>query len=264
MISINPIILLIGFILVLFETLIIVLLVSNTKRYAPEAVILTKARKNRLPLAMLHYPGGITRLVLPTIEKEDEKSSIPNLTVKGAGIKFRDIDGTKTELFNGNITLYHYFKNMPEPVSTFVAVAISQLNDYLKEHDSSIENFEDDALFILSEYEKTGDVVQAIEDANIENKEAIHEILKFLDHVKKHKKEISEMKLESGVFTYQTAIRSIDSIISYTSANVAHMKSVLEASLRNKIEDKRKDLINMGVMIFIVLIGTGALLYMLK
>lgn len=233
------------------------------KKDAPEALLFMKARRKKLPIVLVHYPEGT---VMPSIPKVDRKarSSSPEYEVENAGIKFRNPDGRKSERWFGDIIIHNYFRNIPEEVAISDVVAYSQLKDYFKEQDMSIENIEDIAFYVLSEVEKTGDIQRALRNAKIDNEETAGRILEFLKFVREHRDEIINQKLKSGIFTFQTAITALDRCIAYTSANVAHAKSVWEAMVRNQMADKTRDLILLGTFLFMLCLGVAAIVVVMQ
>ena len=236
----------------------------NIRKNVPEALIFAKARKKKLPVCLVHYPENIVRPFIPRIERHSSEVSTPYFVVADVGIKFRNPDGRKTERWNGDIPLFNYFVNMPEGVAIADAVAYSQLKDYLKTQDVDIDTIEDVAFYVLSEFERTGDINLALKSAKIENEETKQQLLAFLNHINNHRTDIENLKLQSGIFTFQTAIRALDATIAYTSSNVAHMKSVIEASIRRQLANSSSDFIKYGMFIFLACLGCGALYIMVR
>ena len=236
----------------------------NIRKNVPEALIFAKARKKKLPVCLVHYPEGVVRPFIPKIERHSSEVSTPYFVVADVGIKFRNPDGRKVERWNGDIPLHNYFVNMPEGVAIADAVAYSQLKDYLKTQDIDIDTIEDVAFYVLSEFERTGDIELALSSAKIENKETKQQLLAFLNHIDNHRADIENLKLQSGIFTFQTAIRALDATIAYTSSNVAHMKSVIEASIRRQLANSSSDFIKYGMFIFLACLGCGALYIMVR
>ena len=240
---------------------IIILLVS-IKKFAPEAFIFMKARKRGIPLAFVHYPDGVIKPYVPRVEIKNPESVSPYYSVGDVGIKFSNPDGTKVERWFSEIPVYHYFKNIPEPVSNVQTVAYSQLKDFLKEKGMSIEGIEDVAFYVLTELEKGKDVERAIRNAQIEDGETRARILKFVEWIRRNKEEVDRLKLKSGVYTYQTAMQALDSTIAYTSANVAHAKSVWQAWFQNRMDIGKENLIRYGIFLFLAALA-GGILYQL-
>ena len=236
----------------------------SIKKNAPEALMFMKARKKKLPLTFVHYPEGIIRPYIPKIERFSSEVSTPFFVVGEVGIKFRNPDGRKVERWNGEIPVHNYFVNMPEGVAIADAVAYSQLKDYLKTQDIDIDTIEDVAFYVLSEFERTGDINLALSSAKIENEETKQQLLAFLNFIENHREDIEKLKLKSGIFTFQTAIRALDATIAYTSSNVAHMKSVIEASIRRQLANATGDFMKYGLFIFLACLGVGALYIMIK
>ena len=253
---------LIGFCALL--VLALIMLIITIKRYAPEAFVFARARMRGYAIALVHYPDGIVKPFIPREEIKNPESAAPYYIVGDVGIKFTNPDGTKIERWYGEIPVYHYFKNIPEPVANVQAIAYSQLKDYLKENGMSIEGIADLAFYVMSEIEKGKNVARAIENARIEDKETKERILKFVKWMEKHKEEIENKKLESGIYTYQTAMQALDSTIAYTSANVAHTKSVWQTWFQNRMDITKENLIKYGVFLFIAALAAGILYQFIK
>ena len=155
-------------------------------------------------------------------------------------------------------------RNIPEPVAVADAVAFSQLKDHLKEKGIDIETIEDVAFYVLSEYEKSGNLDEALRSARIDDEETREKVLTFLKFIQQHRSELEKLKLRSGLFTFQTAARALDATIAYTSSNVAHMKRVIEASLRREMQNPYTDFFKYGLFIFLAMLGLGALYIIVK
>lgn len=228
---------------------------------APEAFMLMKARKKKQALCMVHYPEGTCRLKEPKhVKPPNPDSGVPYFKLDPEGIKFKNPDGSKFERFGGDVPIINYFSNIPESVKMREAVAYSQLKDYLKKNDVDIDGIEDITMYVFSEYEKTGDMKKAIKNSKINNEDVVRRIVKYLEFIDNNRQEIEDMKLQSGTFTWQTAMMALDSTIAYTSANVAHLKSVIEAQIRRQLGDEKKDLITKGIFIFLACLGAFVLL----
>lgn len=248
----------------LFATLALLIFVVLIKRFAPEAFLFWRARRKGKPLCLVHYPEGVVRAYIPTEEKGNP-SALNYWYVGNVGIKFRS--RVVAEKWNGRIPLFHYFMNIPEPIATAEAAAISQLKDFLKEKGHDISNVEDIAYFVLSRYEKylgklkneDEAMMQTLRDLGLDNEETVQRMIELLKTVEACRDEVEQLKLKSGVFTYQTAVTALDSLSAYTSANVAHTKAVLESAIRENMASEVKDYIKYGIMIFLACLGLGVL-----
>jgi len=248
-----------GLMLALLITVLLFVVFYIDMKKTPGVLVLRKAYKKKLPVAFVHYPEGTMRAYIPKIEKHNPEVTTPYHIVEGAGIKFKNADGKKVERWDGKIPIYNYFVNIPEPVATADAVAFSQLKDHLKKKGIDIETIEDVAFYVLSEYEKSGNLDEALRSARIDDEETREKVLAFLKFVQQHRSELERLKLRSGLFTFQTAARALDATIAYTSSNVAHMKRVIEASLRRELQNPYTDFFKYGLFIFLSMLGLGAL-----
>ena len=81
-----------------------------------------------------------------------------------------------------------------------------------------------------------------------------------MDAIKSHKNELEKIKLTSGVFTFSTSIKALDSMIAFTSAHAAHMKETIRAAILRQEENKRKDYIMYAIIFLILAMGVGMVL----
>jgi len=245
------------YLIVMLSVIVPFLILLMIRKNAPEAFLLWKCRRKRVPVAMVHYPEGNIKLYVPKIIRDNPEVSTPYYVVKDCGIKFRNPDGRKTERLSADVPCIHYFVDSPEPVATFDVVALDQLKDFFKLQGYDLTNVEDLSMYVLSEYEKTGDINYALNSAQITNDELKSRLIEFLKYVQANKEDIKKLKLKSGPFTYKTATSVIDTTISYTSSNVAHLKSVLEAKMRHQLASPAADLIKYAVFVMIICIAAG-------
>jgi len=289
-----------GFLLwAIIASMALVMFALAIKRYAPEAFIFWRARREGMPLALVHYPEGIVRAYIPREERRLNPSTTNYWYVGDVGIKFKG-SGSTVEKWNGRIPIFHYFVNIPEAIATREAVAFSQFKDYLKEHKIDVSGIEDIAFFVISRYEKylgklmeqkeeikerlieqlkkerkvtneaeVEEIVranieeqamrQALQDTGLDNEEMVQKMVHLLKFIEKNREEIEKMKTKSGQFTYQVVANAIDTVSAYTSANVAHTKAVLESAIRESLGSEVKDYIKYGMLIFMGCLGLGVL-----
>jgi len=236
------------------------------RRYAPEAFIFWRARKQGKPIALVHYPEGIVRAYIPNEEKRLNPSATNYWYVADVGIKFKGSSAT-VEKWEGRIPIFHYFVNIPEAIATREAVAFSQFKDYLKEHEIDVSGIEDIAFFVINRYEKylgkgltqEQAMRRALSDTGLDNEEMVQKMMNLLRFIEKNREEIEKMKTKTGQFTYQVIANAIDTVSAYTSANVAHTKAVLESAIRESLGSEVKDYIKYGMMIFLGCLGLGVL-----
>jgi len=289
-----------GFLLwAIIASMALIMFALAIKRYAPEAFIFWRARREGKPLCLVHYPEGVVRAYIPREEKRLNPSVTNYWYVGDVGIKFKG-SGSTVEKWNGRIPIFHYFVNIPEAIATREAVAFSQFKDFLKEHKIDVSGIEDIAFFVISRYEKylgklmeqkeeikerlmeqlkkerkvideteVEEIVranieeqamrQALQDTGLDNEEMVQKMVHLLKFIEKNREEIEKMKTKSGQFTYQVVANAIDIVSAYTSANIAHTKAVLESAIRESLGSEVKDYIKYGMLIFIGCLGLGVL-----
>jgi len=72
------------------------------------------------------------------------------------------------------------------------------------------------------------------------------------------------MRLESGVFTWQTCMNALDSTIAYTSSSLTHTKETIRAAVLRQDADKKADLMKYAIICFVLCLGVGALYVLVK
>ena len=184
-----------GFLLwAIIASMALVMFALAIKRYAPEAFIFWRARREGKPLALVHYPEGIVRAYVPREERRLNPSVTNYYYVGDVGIKFKGTNAT-LERWNGRIPIYHYFVNIPETIATREAVAFSQFKDYLKEHKIDVSGIEDIAFFVISRYEKylgkglsqEEAMRRALSDTGLDNEEMVQKMINLLKFIEKNR-----------------------------------------------------------------------------
>ena len=287
-----------GFLLwAIIASMALVMFALAIRRYAPEAFIFWRARRQGKPLCLVHYPEGVVRAYIPQEEKRLNPSTTNYWYVGNVGIKFKGSTGT-VERWEGRIPVFHYFVNIPEPIATREAVAFSQFKDYLKKRGIDVDGVEDIVFTVINKYEKylarltekreeikeevkkklsdrklserelerivsafieEQAMRQALQETRLDNEETVQKMINLLKFIEQNRKEIERMKTRTGQFTYQVVANAIDTVSAYTSANVAHTKAVLESAIRESIGTEVKDYIKYGLLIFMGCLGLGVL-----
>jgi hypothetical protein len=146
-------------------------------------------------------------------------------------------------------------------------VAFNQLKNWFGKMHMPIDTIEGIAMYVAQEYVKTGSKERAMQNARINSKETKAYLLKYLELIDAHSKELEYMKLESGVFSFQTAMKALDEIDATTSSHVEHLKKVVRAAALREQEDanaKKRELIYMAIVGFILCIGAAAFIIATK
>lgn len=228
-------------------------------KQVPWAWTMYKCYRDNVPCIFKHYPKGGLDIAEPKLEKE-LKDGIPHtfFTVEKWGFRFPDIAGDNTELLMGKLRVLHYFSNGVSPVSVIDTVALDRLKEWLNKKGVNIHNREDVILFFMNNQAKIGNIREAIDASSIEDVETKKLILDAIKAIEDNKDELIESRIKDGVFTFQTAMMSLDRLIAFTSAAFSNAKSAIEAQVRAKqAEDKNKDLYRMVIFAVIIMIGGG-------
>lgn len=245
-----------------FFFLAAIMLYVTLKKNAPDAFVHWQANRQGKPVCRVRFRGKVVSDYIADIDKSEKGMGTPYWTVPSVGLKFKpEVDSIY--FIEGSIPCCDYFENIPKSIKTEIAVAFSQLKDYFKKIGIPIEGIEDLAFYIASESEVSGSE-NAIKDARINSAETKEIIRKYIATINKHKGQLKNMRLESGVFTWQTAMNALDSTIAYTSSSLTHTKETIRAAVMRQEENKRKDLMMYAVIAVILAIAGIILLYGIK
>lgn len=230
---------------------------------APDAMTHWTAARTGQKICRVHYRGRKASDYIAHEEKDDKELGASYWSVPGIGLKFKP-EPEDIEFIEGTIPCVNYYENMTEPIKLKQAVAFSQLKEYFKKIKMPIDGITDIAFYVSAENEKLSDKQRAINNAKIESGETQIAINKYLDTVEANKKTISEMKIESGLFTWQTAMRSLDSIMAFTSSHFANARETIRAAEKRKLENQSKNIMLFAVVAVILAIAGLILLFGLK
>ncbi len=226
---------------------------------APDALEHAKADR----ICRVHYKNRKDVDYVPNEKKEEKELGAKYWEVPTIGLKFKPEAG-KSHFVEGSIPCVNYYENTTEPIMVEEAVAFSQLADYFKKMGMPIDGIEDIAFYASYENEKLNDKQRAINNARITSDETKKHIKKYLDFVDAHKKEITEMQIHSGQFTWLTAMRAIDSAIALSSAHLANARETIRAAEKRKLEAQGKDWMKYMFIAFMAVIIGIILLYGLQ
>jgi hypothetical protein len=240
-----------------FMFLISIVLYISIKKNAPDAMVHWKAKRTGDMVCRVHYRGKKCIDYIATLDKAEKEIGTPYWTVPNIGIKFKP-EPDDIEFIEGSVPCVNYYENIPEGQKIAHVKAYSELKDYFKSIGLPIDGVEDVAFYVLSEAQKTTPE-QAVKNAMIDSDETKVHVRKYLNAVENNKTEIEKMKLSSGIFTFQTAMKALDSTAAYTSSHIAHMKETIRAAIMRSEENKRKDYILYAIICFILAMAVGVL-----
>lgn len=225
----------------------------------PDVFTHWKAARNGKPICRIHFRGRKVKDVIADEDKDEKGMGTNYWKVPGVGLKFKP--GTEDiEFIEGTIPCVNYFENSTVGIKTSEAVAYSELKDYFKNVlRVPIDGIESAALYVLQESEKKPSE-RAIKNTHIDSEETKKYLRRFLDAVKSKGAELKNLKIESGVFTYQTAMKALDGTIGFTSSHFSHAKEVIIAAALRKEEDSKKKMIEFAIIAVILAIAGVILL----
>lgn len=206
----------------------------------PDVFTHWKAARSGKPICRIHFRGRKVKDVIAEEDKDEKGMGTNYWNVPYIGLKFKP-GSEDIEFVEGTVPCVNYFENSTVGVKTSEAVAYSELKDYFKDKlKIPIDGVEAAALYVLQESEKKPSE-RAIKNTHIDSEETKKYLRKFLEAVRNKGAELKNIKLESGIFTYQTAMKALDGTIGFTSSHFSHAKEVIiAAALRKEENDKRK------------------------
>lgn len=236
------------------------------KKNAPDAFVHWKAKRKGLPVCRVHYRGKRAVDYIAEQDPLEKNMGTPYWIVPDVGIKFKP-SADDIEIIEGSIACANYYTNLTESMSIATVVAFSQLKNWFGKHKIPIDTIEDIALTVAADYINTGDKERAIANAKIDSEKTKEYLQKYLDVIDSNATELDRMKLESGVFTFQTAMKALDSVVAWSSSHAEHMKKVVRAAAMREAEDanaQKRNLIMYAIVAFIICIGAAAFLLATK
>ena len=232
------------------------------KNNCPDAFDHWKAKRNGQTICRVHFRGKSTVDYVAEVDKDEKGLGSPYWKVPAIGLKFKP-EADSIHFIEGGIACCDYYENTPKSIKIETAVAYSQLRDYFKKIGIPIDGIEDLAFYISSEAEVSG-AENAIKDARINSEETKTILRRYIKTVKENEDKLKSMRLQSGVFTWQTAMNALDSTIAYTSSSLTHTKETIIAATLRREENKNKNLMQMAIICFILCLGVGALYTLVK
>lgn len=239
-----------------------VFIFMTLKANCPDTFDHWKAKRAGKPICRVHFRGKSTVDYIATVDKVEKDLGTPYWTVPGIGLKFKP-ESDAIHFIEGGIPCCDYYENIPKSIKIETAVAYSQLKDYFRKIGIPIDGIEDLAFFISSESEVSNPET-AIKDARINSEETKKILRRYISTVQANKDKLKNMRLESGVFTWQTAMNALDSTIAYTSSSLTHTKETIRAAFMRQEENKHKDYFMYIVYFLMMCIGFAIVYVVVK
>lgn len=217
-----------------------IMLFVAIRNNAPDAFVHWSAKRKGKPVCRVHFRGKQTKDYIAEVEKAEREMGTSYWSVPEIGIKFKP-EADCIHFIEDSLPCCDYYENIPKSIKMEIAVAYSQLKTYFKKIGIPIDGIEDLMFYVASESEISNPDT-AILDARINSKETQSVIRQAIAKINTNKEKLKALKLESGFFTWQTAMNALDSTIAYTSASLTHTIETVKAAERRKEENKRKDM----------------------
>ncbi len=238
--------------LLFFAGIAIFVIIRNN---CPDAMVHWKANRTGDAVCRVHFRGKKCQDYTAELDKSEKGLNSNMWTVPELGIKFTP-GPEDIEFIEGSIPCVNYFEKLPIAIKTNEAVAYSQLKDYLNSIKLPIDGNERNIMYILQEIQKKS-VDRAIKNARVDSRETKEYLKRYLNAIEQKKSYLQRLTIESGVFTYQTAMKALDDAIAHTSAEVAHGKEVIRAAAKREEANRNRDYILYAIVAFIVCIGAA-------
>ncbi len=236
----------------------------SIRNNAPDAFTHWKAARNGSVICRVHYRGGKVKDYIGEIDKDEKGMGTNYWKVPDVGEKFKPTPD-QIEFIEGSIPCVNYFENAMPGTKLNEIVAYLRLKNYFNKKGISTEGIEKDAFFVLAETEKlNSDDAHAIANTKIKSSPTRKYLLEFLEAAHKNEAELKTLRNESGLFSYQTAIKAIDTVVGFNSASFSHAKEVIIAAALRKEEDRGKKFMEYAIIAVILAIAGVILLYGLK
>ena len=239
------------------------ILFLSIRNNAPEAFTHWKAARGGDVVCRVHYKGGKVKDWIGEIDNDEKGLGTNYWKIPEIGLKFKP-SSDMIEFIEGSIPCVNYYENLTAGLKTAEIVAYDQLRAHFRMLGVSVDGIEKDAFYILAESEKLKDGERAIDNTKIKSQETRKYLKRFLDVVNNNKDELKKLRIESGIFSYQTTVKALDALIAFNGAAFQHAKEVIIAAALRKEEDNKKKMIEYAIIAVILAIAGIILLYGLK
>jgi hypothetical protein len=226
------------------------------KRYAPEAFIFRSARKARKGITCVHYANGMYEYINPRF---DNDATDGYYSIKKGKYKFKDMSGEKSDRLGGDLSVLHVFDGLLEPVSVVMCAHMDALADTLRRLGYDIRGVEKIFFYVLGEAfrkqknvkihkpwtamnldEQSEEIIARTEstltEIDVTDEATRGKIREIMKYIMAHKDELEKAvsHIQPRPFSFQTAIRAVDNLVAFTSANYYNTKNQVEAFARSE------------------------------
>lgn len=265
------------FLMVMITTVGFILFYTDMKRYAPEALKFKTARKNHLPILMVHDASGKCELLVgkkknkgDIIYDTDEYGIFLDQNLQGMPPEDRTTDGVR---------MYHYATNFPFPISGKNARGLETVLNHVRTKYPQFSQISDlevielvgtdademvhDCENLVKGYNLTlRDFPDVIVNMNEVENEAEKEKLMIFSISSQMAKlihqiqdETSTLPVNTGFFSYTHAFKLIPS--AFLSQDVHQLKILIERLVRKESSAQMQQMMMYGTVILMVLVGAG-------
>jgi hypothetical protein len=235
------------------------------KSNAPDAFTHWKAARTGAMICRVHFRGRGCSDYIATQDQTEKELGANFWNVKDLGIKFKP-EPDEIEFIEGGVRCANYYEKLPKAIKMSEVIALSNLKTWFKKIGISIDGIENVALYVAQEAEKMPGTMaeRAIKNARIDSEETRKYLKNYLAVLNNKHKEASSLVVESGIFTFQTAMSALSGTLAYTSSAVMEAIEVTKAAILRREENKRKDMIMMAIIAVILAIAGVILLIGIK
>jgi hypothetical protein len=249
------------------------------KQYAPESFRLRYARLHKTGLVFLFHATGIFDVEVP---KFDNSPDANYFYIKNRRYKFKDMSGDRTHRMNGDIPVWFYIDELPEPISAMMAAHFHNLCDILEERGYSIDGIYDIFTYSVSEVFKKQPLQtrkgETWKDLSLDEQVAelqtrLDGVLTEIDvndeatraklsavvaYIMRNKEELEQAvrHMHPRPFSLQRFFQGLGSLLATTSSNVYNMIQTVEADAKTGRGMKdMMPLVIVGFLVFIIIIA---------
>lgn len=249
------------------------------KQYAPESFRIRYARLHKTGMVFLLHANGVFDVEIP---KYDASPDANYFYIKGRRYKFKDMSGDRTHRMNGDIPVWFYLDELPEPISGLMAAHFDHLCTILDDRGLSVDGIYDLFVYSVSEVfkkqpiqtkqgakwkdlspdEQVAELQKRLEgvltDIDVNDESTRAKLAAVVAYIMRNKDELEQAvrHMHPRPFSFQRFIQGVGGLVAFTSSNMYNAIQTVEADAKNTRTMKdMMPLIVVGFLVFIILIA---------
>ncbi len=246
-IPINYIYVIVGLILLLLMGNIVQIMGA---RDLPSPGMIKKAKKKKSPIVCFHFTNNLCKYVLPQpdrkpkIGKLDQGPKVNYYRAEGL-LKFWDSTSKNYELIDGIVPCYHITMNMTEAQSVYAASLLSALDQELRKMNMPLDGIQDLFFYVLNEVDRAehsnnpdgvpkqrdGIMNEVLKYVHVDDESSKERVKFIVNYVMDHKDEVNRRISRPIQHSFDTLLRSWDSLMGFTSYHADQLKICAEEAV---------------------------------